>query len=144
MYNSEYYINQTYSWNHFAEYWDMYTFNLYGDPAMVWEGTAPATGAGGQEPTPAAFRLRQIYPNPFNPVTTISFELKDAGFVNLAVYSVDGRLVATIIDKPYKAGRHDVIWAGVNNRGERVASGTYFCRLQVGSYSEIRRMTLIK
>ena len=144
MYNSEFYINQTYSWNHFAEYWDMYTFNLYGDPAMVWEGTTPATGAGAQDPKAAALRLRRIYPNPFNPVTTISFDLKDAGFVNLSIYSVDGRLVTTIINEPYRAGRHDVNWDGVNNSGDRVASGTYFCRLQVGSYSETRRMTLIK
>jgi hypothetical protein len=144
LFDSKQYVYQTYSWNHFAEYWNMYSINFYGDPAMDWEGIAVVSGVEDNERAPAVSHLGKIFPNPFNPETTIPFELGDGGFVNLSVYSVDGSLVKTLINKPHEAGRHKAVWRGTNNRGEPVASGTYFCRIRVGSYSETRRMTLLK
>ncbi|UCG50543.1 MAG: T9SS type A sorting domain-containing protein [Candidatus Latescibacterota bacterium] len=144
LYDSELFINLTYSWGHYAEYWDMYTFNLYGDPTMVWQGIADVTHIDTREAAPLAVRLGQVYPNPFNPETRISFDLSEGGHVNLSVYSVDGNLVRTIVDKPYSAGRHEVVWHGVNDNGQPVASGTYFCKIRIGAFSETRRMTLLK
>ena len=89
-------------------------------------------------------RLEQNTPNPFNPATKISFTLPESKSVRLNVYSVNGRAIATLIDEPLPSGQHEVIWAGQNNRGQRVASGTYFYRLEAGTFTETKRMTLIK
>jgi hypothetical protein len=144
IFDSKFYVNQTYSWNHFAEYWNMYSLNYYGDPSMVWEGIPVVSAVEPNDGAPAALRLGNIHPNPFNPETTIPFELSEEGLVNLSIYSVDGKLVKTLVDRHYGAGRHDAIWKGFNNRGEPVASGTYFCRIRMGSQTESRRLTLLK
>ena len=75
------------------------------------------------------FRLEQNRPNPFNPVTTLAFELPAAGAVELVVYNAAGRRVATLIDGHAEAGRRSVTWRGVDEAGRPVASGVYFFRL---------------
>ena len=71
-----------------------------------------------------ALRLDQNYPNPFNPSTTIAFHLGTAGRVRLAVFSLDGRQVTTLIDGWRPAGRQEMIWNGRDNADRRAASGT--------------------
>jgi hypothetical protein len=144
LYDSDFFVHQTYTWNHFADYQDMFCNNLYGDPSMIWEGTAVSSTSQSRDYTPSACRLYQNYPNPFNPLTIIPFEMSDAGFVNISIYSVDGTLVQRLVDRSYEAGRHEVIWYGTNTGGRRVASGTYFYRMQIGSHIETQRMTLVK
>ena len=102
--------------------------------------------AVGNEDTPAGdvFRLAQNHPNPFNPVTTISFSLARASDVELSIYSLDGRKVATLVRESMPVGSHDVIWNGQDSRGQQVASGTYLYRLQAGSEIATRRMVLLK
>jgi len=80
--------------------------------------------------TPAITRLLAAYPNPFNPTTTIAFEMASTGRVNLDIYSLDGRLVTRLVDEVRAAGRHQVIWNGTDGRGRGVASGSYLCRLR--------------
>lgn len=93
---------------------------------------------------PAAHALAQSYPNPFNPATTIDFALPRAEHVHLSVYTVEGRRICTLLDEPREAGRHTVVWAGVDDRGRRVATGTYFYALQAGDFRQVRKMTLVK
>ncbi len=103
-------------------------------------------GATGIE-TPELSRgghLGQNYPNPFNPSTTMRFNLPQAQFVNLSVYSVDGRLVATLINESRPAGPQNVEWDGHDELGHEVSSGVYFYRLESGSISETKRMVLVK
>jgi len=95
-------------------------------------------------PTPDAYRLEGIYPNPFNPATTIPFALPEAGPVRLLVYGVDGRLVATLVDEVRPAGVHQVVWRGADDRGRGVASGAYFCRLEAGGYGEVGKVVLMR
>jgi hypothetical protein len=89
--------------------------------------------------------LGLAHPNPFNPATTIEFALARAEKARLDVYTVDGRLVRTLVDRGLEAGPHSATWNGLDQRGHSVASGTYFYRLTTGSgFRESGRMVLIK
>jgi hypothetical protein len=88
--------------------------------------------------------LHQNSPNPFNPTTTIRFDIARAGRVTLRVYDVSGRLVRTIIDENLPAGHHKAVWDGRDRGGQEAASGVYFCRLTAGDFVKARKMTLLK
>ena len=108
------------------------------------EGYNPPTAVGGDPPKPANARLVGNYPNPFNPATTISYELDQRLRASLSIYDVRGRLVRTLVDGTEAAGRHDVGWDGLDLAGERVSSGVYFARLVVNGRSDTRRLVLLK
>jgi len=85
------------------------------------------------------------YPNPFNPQTTIAFDLPIEMLVDLRVYDIAGRLVDVLInDEMVSAGSNEVVWHGRDMSGRQLPSGTYFYRLTAGVYSETRRMVLVK
>ncbi len=91
-----------------------------------------------------ALRLEQNRPNPFNPTTTIAFEVPTAGHVELAVYDAAGRLVTTLVDARVEAGRREVAWSGLDDRGNRAASGVYFFRLTHDGGSTTKKGVLLK
>ncbi|MBK8165289.1 MAG: T9SS type A sorting domain-containing protein [bacterium] len=93
---------------------------------------------------PPATRLAAISPNPFNPVTTISFDLAVPGTATLAIHDLRGRLVRTIVAGSLAAGRHQAAWNGCDERGMAVASGTYVCRLVAGGRSRAMKLVLAK
>ena len=89
-----------------------------------------------------SYKLGQNYPNPFNPSTTIEFSLPRRENVTLSIYDVNGRLVRNlIVNEPYAPGVYRVDWDGLNEKGEKVASGVYFYRIQAGRFRESRKMT---
>jgi agmatine/peptidylarginine deiminase len=90
------------------------------------------------------FRLEQNSPNPFNPVTTLAFQLPAAGDVELSVYSASGRRVATLLDGHAEAGRSSVAWRGMDDEGRKVASGVYFFRLTHDGKSTTTKGVLLK
>ncbi len=94
--------------------------------------------------TPRVFALNANYPNPFNPMTKISFSLPETQDVKLAVYSIDGRKVATLVNETRGPGLHEVVWTGRNDDGQSVSSGMYFYRIDAGPYSQVHKMTLMK
>jgi len=96
------------------------------------------------EPLPAKFVLHQNLPNPFNPSTRISFELGEPCRATLAIYDIAGRLVRSLVDDMMEAGKHSAVWNGRSDRGETLASGIYFYRLRAGSFTETRKMVLLK
>ena len=83
-------------------------------------------------------------PNPFNPQTELHFQLKDACDVDLSIYNVKGERVAQLAAGAYPAGRHAVTWRGVDTRGRRLASGTYFARFVAGAVVQTQRLALVK
>lgn len=95
-------------------------------------------------PPPTVSRLYANYPNPFNPTTTISFDLATAGEVELRIYNIRGQLVKTLLRTDLEAGHHKYIWDGTDHTNRRVSSGVYFYRLQAPHYSNARRMVLLK
>ena len=93
---------------------------------------------------PALNLLRGNYPNPFNPTTTISYNLPASGKVKLGVYNLRGQLVRTLVNEAKSAGDHKVVWDGKDERGNTMSSGIYFYRLDTGKHSETRKMMLMK
>ena len=93
---------------------------------------------------PGAFRLHANYPNPFNPSTTIRFDLAAPTEVRLDVYDVYGRQVSTLVDERRPAGTHTATWDGRSQSGDRAASGVYFYRLTAEDRTESRAMHLLK
>jgi flagellar hook assembly protein FlgD len=88
--------------------------------------------------------LHQNQPNPFNPSTRIRFSLPEAYNVDLTIYSVDGCVINRLVSKLLPAGDHTAYWQGRDERGQAVASGTYFYRLTAGGYTETRLMVLVR
>ncbi|HNX00263.1 MAG TPA: FlgD immunoglobulin-like domain containing protein [Candidatus Cloacimonadota bacterium] len=88
--------------------------------------------------------LKQNFPNPFNPSTTISFNLPKASDVTLNVYNVKGQLVKTLVKGSTPAGNHTINWNGTNSNNEGVGSGIYFYTLKTGNHTETRKMMLVK
>ncbi len=93
---------------------------------------------------PHQFAINPNYPNPFNPVTTITYELDRTVVVSLKIYDVLGREVRTLVNTQQATGIHTVVWDGKNNAGIPVTSGTYISRLQSETSIVSRRLTLIK
>jgi len=89
-------------------------------------------------------RLDVNIPNPFNPSTTIQYELKVVGPAAVRVYDVSGRLVRTLVDGVQSAGAHETRWDGRDERGQIVSSGVYFYRLEAGTFTQTRKMVLLK
>ncbi len=119
--------------------------NLAGNQFMeVTEGGAISPVEEGQTPIRTTV-LGQAHPNPFNPSTTIGFALAQSGPTHLDIFTVDGRLVRTLVDDNLAAGDHSVTWTGIDSNGRAMASGTYFYRLTAADGSrQTGRMALIK
>jgi hypothetical protein len=98
-------------------------------------GDKALQGAG----VPEAFALEQNYPNPFNPIADIGFRIADRSPVNLSVYDLLGRRVATLVDDTRGPGVYSVSFDASN-----LASGTYLYRLTAGRFTAVRRMVLVK
>ena len=111
------------------------------DPVMDFFETATATE---QQGIPTEFALQVNYPNPFNPETTIRFALPEASAVRVVVYDLMGRLVQTLVDTGMGAGTHTVRWDGRMANGGLAPSGVYFYRMDAGTFSQTRQMTLLK
>ena len=110
-----------------------YTFGHLQDVSAV-PGGVPATAAV----------LNANYPNPFNPTTTFSFELKYADEAELVIVDARGRLVRTLVAGRREAGRHEVSWDGTDTAGRPVASGVYYYRLRAAGLQYTRAATLVK
>ncbi len=99
---------------------------------------------GGQEAVPAAFRVEQNFPNPFNPQTTIRFALPAAARTTVSIFDVAGRHVRTLLDEELAAQVHQVTWAGDDAKGQPVAAGVYFYEVSGGGHRAVGRMALVK
>ncbi len=88
--------------------------------------------------------LFNVYPNPFNPTTTISFDLPELLDVRLTIYDVKGREVLTLRSEEQLAGQYQVQWNGANESGNPVSTGVYFAHLQAGSFSQTIKMVYLR
>lgn len=101
---------------------------------------AAVTGPG----QPVAFRLGEAYPNPFNPATSIPFEMSAGSEVRVGVYNAAGQLVRTLVDGQLNAGPHEVRWDGVDAAGNAVATGVYLVRLRAGAEVGVGKMVKVE
>ena len=93
---------------------------------------------------PQAFALLQNWPNPFNPETTLRYTLPEASQVRLEVYDMIGQKVQTLVSERQEAGAYQVQWSGRDDSGRAAASGLYFYHIEAGSFSQTRKMSLVR
>jgi hypothetical protein len=118
------------------------TFN--GEQDVYYVRLTPAAlAAGGDSDAPT--RLRPPVPNPFGTWTTMAFDLPPGGgHARLEVYDSNGRRIATLVNGTLDGGPHLARWNGTDQNGNTVGSGLYFCRLESGGTSEMRRVVMIR
>jgi hypothetical protein len=129
----------------------MYVYNDYSTGVPIAKTIEPEIGdvsfsTGGSLPT--TYDLGQNTPNPFNPTTTISYALPEAGDVTLTVFNILGQRVVDLVDQFQEAGGHEVVWEGKDASGSSVASGMYFYRIKVkgeaNTFEQSKKMMLLK
>ncbi|MCP4546354.1 MAG: hypothetical protein GY835_07805 [bacterium] len=109
------------------------TLEWINDPTAIVDGNAPAI-----------FALQRAVPNPFNPTTTISFDLPHECLARVDIYDMSGRHVRQLVNMELPAGNHHVIWDGCNDSGAPLGSGIYACRMSAAGFSQSRKLTLVK
>jgi hypothetical protein len=93
---------------------------------------------------PKKFNLYPAYPNPFNPVTTLRYNLPEYALVNIIIYDMMGRRIKTLVNGPQSAGYKSVQWNANNSVGQPVSAGMYFYSIQAGDFRQIKKMVLLK
>jgi hypothetical protein len=131
--------------------------NGFGDPTQpgYWTASGNIHGspgaddiASGIEPLrvaqPQSFRLEQNYPNPFNLTTQIQYDIEQQVNVTIKVYNMLGQLITTLIDQKQSSGKYSIRWNGRDFQGKLVSSGIFFYQMKAGSFSQTRKMILVK
>jgi hypothetical protein len=108
-------------------------------PVLCLEFNTSPNGIGNTGNTPIIYSLSQNFPNPFNPVTRISYSIPKAGFVKIAVYDLLGREVETLVNEERQAGEFMMDF-----NGETLSSGIYYYKMEAGEFTSIKKMVLIK
>ena len=94
--------------------------------------------------TPAGYSLGAAYPNPFNPSTTIEFEVPAECYVQIDVFNAVGQTVAILVGEDLSAGSYRTTWHGLDQNGAPVSSGAYFYRMQAGDFTATHSVTLLR
>ena len=110
----------------------------------VYSIVIPVGTAVDEAEIPLPGLLSQNVPNPFNPMTTISFSLARPGPTTLTIFDVAGKRIKTLVNDDLEAGDHRVTWQGTDDGGRQVAAGIYLYQLDSGSVREVKRMTLVR
>ena len=129
------------------------SYGRYPDGSDTWQQMNPTPGSTNTNllsndnsfySAPEYFSLGQNYPNPFNPQTQFYYDLPKSGNIHLAIYDVLGKEVYTVLNDYQRAGKHNVLWTGINNKGLQVQSGIYFYRLTTDSEITTKKMVYTK
>ena len=86
----------------------------------------------------------ESYPNPFNPYTTLNFELSRASFVNFTIYDIRGNVIKKLINKNISSGQKSIQWDATNDKGQLVSAGMYLCKIQTDDFIDTKKVILIK
>lgn len=126
---------------------DVMWIGTHGNGVFKAEGlipTEPVNVSDIKELIVSDFNLYQNFPNPFNPVTKISYSVPVNSKVTLKIYSVTGQLIRTLIDEQQSAGFKSVFWEGRNDCGKRVTSGVYLYEINVRDFRDVKSMVIVK
>ena len=102
------------------------------------------TGIDGEAAMPRNFVLYDNYPNPFNPSTTIAFDVPQSSAVNISVYNLVGQKIRTLEDRHLTAGHYELVWDGRDERGTTVGSGVFLVEMVAGNFRSVKKMVLLK
>jgi hypothetical protein len=127
-------------------------YGRYPDSSATWQLMDPTPGStniGGLSINdniviPSRYTLHQNFPNPFNPVTTLRYELPEQATVNITIYDMLGKHVKTLINQTQNAGYKSVIWDATNDYGKPVSAGIYLYQIQTGKHISTKKMVLLK
>ena len=108
------------------------------------EFAIPVSSLSFENTLPLKTALSKNYPNPFNPSTTIPYELKEEGLVSMVVYDLNGAEVKSLLSLYSPAGSYQAVWDGLNNTGQNVASGRYIVKMLAPGFTDTITMTLLK
>ena len=89
-------------------------------------------------------RFLKNHPNPFNPITTISFEIGEAGKTKIEIFNIKGQKIKTLLKQKMEIGKHSVDWEGNDNNNKRVSSGIYFYKISVNGKQKTNKMIMLK
>jgi hypothetical protein len=107
-------------------------------------GSAGIISGVGDEVVPLRTGLVSLYPNPFNPMTNVVFELEQSGPVEVGIYDLRGQLVHTLASGVMAGGRYEMTWRGRDNAGRALGSGIYFCRMQADGFTQAEKIVLVR
>ena len=93
---------------------------------------------------PTTFALHQNFPNPFNPITTLSYDLPEEAFVMLTIYDMLGRTVVRLVNTTQEVGYKSVQWDGSDSMGRPVSAGVYLYQIHAGEFVQTKKMVLLK
>ena len=96
------------------------------------------------ETLPITYNLHNAYPNPFNPITTLQYDLPENANVNITIYDMMGRQVKTLVNGSQTAGYHSIQWNATNDRNEPVSAGVYLYSIEAGEFVQTKKMVLLK
>ena len=127
---------------------DVFQFKVEGNGTIYWDNfyfySNPVGVDNRSETLPQGFALEQNFPNPFNPSTTIRYELPEEAMVNVTIYDMMGRQVSRLVSSRQTAGYKSLQWNATNNSGQPISAGLYIYTIQAGEFSQTRKMVLLK
>jgi hypothetical protein len=96
------------------------------------------------ETLPITYNLYNAYPNPFNPKTTLHYDLPEDAMVNITIYDMMGRIVSNLVSSQQNAGYKSIQWDATNNLGQPVSAGLYLYSIEAGEFRQTKKMILLK
>jgi len=131
--------------------WDVWSFDGFeatpssgGSRMMTLNISEELVGVDGGIALPTEFALHNNYPNPFNPVTNITYDIAQNSEVTLEIYNVMGQRVRTLAQGSHEPGRYRVMWNATNDYGQSLSSGMYIYRIQAGDFVSVKKLILMK
>jgi len=130
------------------------SWNVYASDA--WEDVPSANGpfslvvdAGWmlsteEEMLPEVFALHNNYPNPFNPITNIRYDIPEISDVRIDIYNINGQRVRTLVSREHQPGRYKIQWNAANDSGSPVASGMYIYKIHAKEFVSVKKLLLMK
>ena len=131
-FNTEYFYRVSY----FSTEWSDYSETL----SVILEGLDISDG----DNLPISYKIHQNHPNPFNPVTTIRYDLPEDAMVNITVFDMMGRVVRTLVNGQQSAGYKSLLWNATNNSGQPISAGLYIYTIHAGEFNQTRKMIPLK
>ena len=131
--------------------WDVWSYDGFeltpssgGSRMMTLNISEELVGVDGGIALPTEFALHNNYPNPFNPVTNITYDIAQNSEVTLEIYNVMGQRVRTLAQGSHEPGRYRVMWNATNDYGQSLSSGMYIYRIQAGDFVSVKKLILMK
>ena len=97
-----------------------------------------------EELLPEVFALHNNYPNPFNPITNIRYDIPEVSDVRIDIYNINGQKVRTLVSREHQPGRYKIQWNATNEFGSHVASGRYIYKIHAKDFTSVKKLLLMK